>query len=90
MKEAKAVARPDTEFVAFKLNYNICEEDLIAKAMESYGNIAKIIIANDLKKIDESRHEAVLLYEGNIIKRMYSKKEIAKAMFDCLEQRVMK
>jgi len=89
LKEAKAAAKPGTEFVAFKLNYNVPEEELIRQAMKSYGEIADIIIANDLTKIEGQSHEAILLYKGDVVNRMYSKNEIANAILDCLEKRAL-
>jgi len=85
LKEARAASKPGSIFVGFKLGYNLTEEKLIKQANESYGSIVDLIVANDLSKIDGNKHEAILLYKGEIMKRVYTKQEIAKTIFDSIE-----
>lgn len=86
LREVKKKACKTTRFVAFKLTYKEEENRLVQKAVKSYGDIADIIVANDLTWVDAKEHKALLLYRGNIIRQMSSKHEIACAIFDCLEK----
>ena len=86
LKQAKAAAKPGSIFVAFKLGYNLSEQELLDQARRDYGDVGEIIVANDLININESKHEAVILYKGNVISRVHSKPEIARAIFNCLEE----
>jgi len=85
LKQAHAAAREGTVFVAFKLEYNLSEEELLQKALHSYGQITPIIVINDLTKINQQEHCAAITYNGRVIKRVSSKKSLARAIFDLLE-----
>lgn len=86
LKEAKAASREGSTFVAFKLGYNLSEEELIRQAITSYGDIADIVVSNDLKKIEGFKQESVLLYKGQVVGRTHTKQELARAIFDYLER----
>jgi len=85
LKEAKKLSSPDSTFVAFKLASGLPEQALIEQAIESYGNIADLVVANDLTKIEGYKQEAMILYKGQILNRTHTKQELAKALFDCLQ-----
>ena len=71
---------PDAYCVGFKLEAGVTEEQLIEKAgvlLQSYN--LDLVIANDLDRVSETRHEAVFVGRGNrIIKRLQTKTEIAE------------
>ncbi len=71
---------PDAYCVGFKLEAGVAEERLIEKAgtlLQSYN--LDLVIANDLDRVSESRHEALFVGRGNrILKRLQTKMEIAE------------
>ncbi len=91
IKIAKQFANYNTIFVAFKLNYNLSEEELIEKAKSSYDNIADIIVVNDLRDVNQTitSHKAIILFKGNIYCKVNSNEEIAKTIFDIIGEIVI-
>lgn len=89
LKEAKKIANKNTLFVAFKLGYMLDENELIKKAIESYGEIADIIIVNDLLNINDRKHLATILYKNKILYKAKTKKEIAKLLFNTIETKTI-
>lgn len=73
--------QPNTKLVGFKLLNGVTEEELlsVAKALE-INNRCEFVIANDYQKIDEHIHEAILIKNGEIVKRFYSKAAIANGI----------
>ncbi len=87
IKEVKKVAREETIFVSFKLGYGSSEEELHQLAQRNYGEIANIIVLNDLTQIKDNQHLALIQWKGEDFSRAYSKRGIAVGILDCLEQR---
>ncbi|PIZ52336.1 hypothetical protein COY27_00640 [Candidatus Woesearchaeota archaeon CG_4_10_14_0_2_um_filter_33_13] len=85
IKEVFKHSKKDSIFVAFKLNYNLTEEELIKKATDSYGRIAKVLVVNDLKNIDKNKHSAIIISKGKIFSRVDNNKDLALELFNCLE-----
>lgn len=88
LKEAKKVSKKVSKksciFVAFKLEYKFTEQELIDDAIRNYGDIADILIVNDLTKINKTKHESIILYKGKIINRSNSKIDLAKNLINVL------
>ncbi|NLV86632.1 MAG: hypothetical protein GX025_05370, partial [Clostridiales bacterium] len=72
---------PESFLVGFKLLKGVSEEELISVAKElSKNKGCNLVLANDMDKIQNDRHEALLLNEGCVIGRYNTKKEIAKGI----------
>lgn len=73
---------PSTSLIGFKLLENVSEDELIEVA-NALGkkNQCNYVIANDIKNIHANSHEAILLKEDEIVKRLHTKKEIAEALY---------
>ncbi|MFC1490245.1 phosphopantothenoylcysteine decarboxylase [Candidatus Latescibacterota bacterium] len=73
---------PDAFFAGFKLESGISEELLVERAgelMEKY--LLDIVIANDLDKVSEDRHEALFIgKDKKVLARETTKREIAKRL----------
>lgn len=72
---------PDVTLVGFKLLEGISKEELyqVASKLRQKNN-ADYIVANDLSKIGNGKHWAMILNENGIITECTTKKEIAKAL----------
>ncbi len=78
--EVKKVS-PSTKLIGFKLLDGVSEEELLnvaSKLMEK--NSADIIVANDLSKIGNGKHPAIILNSKKEIRRCDTKKDIAKTL----------
>lgn len=68
---------PNTILVGFKLLVNVTTEELINVAKKSlHTNHADFILANDLKEINDTQHNALLISQDKI-EKANTKKEIA-------------
>ncbi|MDR1743726.1 MAG: hypothetical protein LBR48_07920 [Dysgonamonadaceae bacterium] len=78
---------PKTYLVGFKLLRNADETELlrVARKLEQ-DNACDAVIANDLSRISQKRHEAVLLKHGTIVASATTKKEIAEMIVNHLHQ----
>lgn len=76
---------PDTTLVGFKLLEGVSKEELfqVASRLRTKNN-ADFIVANDLAKIGNGKHWAMILNESGIITECTTKKEIAKALENLL------
>lgn len=72
---------PETFLVGFKLLNGVSEEELkeVACKLEK-DNKCNLVLANDMCNINNEKHEAILLQDGCIIDRFYTKDEIAKGI----------
>ena len=78
--EIKKMA-PEVTLVGFKLLEGVSKEELyqVASKLRQKNN-ADFIVANDLSKIGNGKHWAMILNENGIITECNTKKEIAKAL----------
>lgn len=72
---------PEVTLVGFKLLEGVSKEELyqVASKLRQKNN-ADFIVANDLSKIGNGKHWAMILNEKGIITECNTKKEIAKAL----------
>lgn len=77
---------PDACLVQFKLEVGLCDEELSRMALESLRrNRADLVVANDVDRIRDERHPALILdREGHVLARPATKREIAVALCDLL------
>lgn len=76
-------ARPETFLVGFKLLKGVSEEELIRVSSQlSERNGCDLVLANDMEKIRDDRHEGLLLKGGHIVGRYGTKIEIAAGIAD--------
>jgi len=70
---------PDACFVGFKLEAGVDENELVRKAgLLLQKNALDLVVANDLDKVSQDRHDALLVTGGGtIIARPENKREIA-------------
>ena len=72
---------PDVTLVGFKLLEGVSKDELYDVASKlRKKNQADFIVANDLAKIGNGKHWAMILNEEGIVKECATKKEIAKAL----------
>ena len=70
--------QPDTRLVGFKLQNGVSEDELLEAAVKTEkANQCEFVIANDYTKVFEKSHEAMLVRNGEITERFYTKAEIA-------------
>jgi len=81
IEEARRIAREDTIFVTFKLEYDVDKSVLIEKAKATKGDI---IVANDITKINAKKHPAFIIYGDKTI-RAKDKKDIANKIFNIVD-----
>lgn len=76
---------PDVTLVGFKLLEGVSKEELyqVASKLRAKNN-ADFIVANDLAKIGNGKHWAMILNESGILTECTTKKEIAKALEELL------
>ena len=75
---------PATHLFGFKLLDGVSEEELINVATKlKEKNNCDYVIANDLAKIREGNHEALII--GNNIEKAYGKKDIAKKISEKIQ-----
>lgn len=76
---------PEVKLIGFKLLEGVSKEELyqVASRLRQKNN-ADYIIANDLSKIGNGKHWAMILNENGIVTECTTKKEIAKALEDIL------
>lgn len=76
---------PDVKLVGFKLLEGVSKEELfdVASRLRQKNN-ADYIVANDLAKIGNGKHWAMILNENGIVTECNTKKEIAKALEELL------
>lgn len=84
ISQIKAMA-PDVTLVGFKLLEGVSKEELyqVASKLRAKNN-ADFIVANDLAKIGNGKHWAMILNESGILTECTTKKEIAKALEELL------
>lgn len=72
---------PDVKLVGFKLLEGVSKEELyqVASALRA-KNHADYIVANDLAKIGNGKHWAMIIDEKGIVMECETKKQIAKAL----------
>lgn len=76
---------PDVKLVGFKLLEGVSKEELYEVASNlRKKNQADYIVANDLAKIGNGKHWAMIINEEGIVKECTTKKEIAKALGNIL------
>ena len=72
---------PDVTLVGFKLLEGVSKDELYHVASRlRHKNQADFIVANDLAKIGNGKHWAMILNEDGIVTECTTKKEIAKAL----------
>lgn len=76
---------PDVTLVGFKLLEGVSKDELyqVASKLRAKNN-ADFIVANDLSKIGNGKHWAMILNESGILTECTTKKEIAKALEELL------
>lgn len=76
---------PNVTLVGFKLLEGVSKEELyqVASKLRAKNN-ADFIVANDLAKIGNGKHWAMILNESGILTECTTKKEIAKALEELL------
>ena len=81
---------PDTLLVQFKLEVGITEDELRQAALESLRkNRADLVVANDLTRIRDEVHPALIIDpEGEVLARPGTKGEIARSVCDVIERRL--
>lgn len=81
---------PDARLVQFKLEVGLPEDELRTAALESLRhNEADLVVANDLTRIRDEVHPALVLdASGKVLARPGTKTEIAAALCDLLAVRV--
>ena len=81
---------PDAYFVGFKLEAGVTEEELVEGAgVLLHKYFLDIVIANDLDRVNEKRHEALFVgRENQILNRLNTKKEIAEKLAELIAERV--
>lgn len=84
ISQIKSMA-PDVTLVGFKLLEGVSKEELyqVASKLRAKNN-ADFIVANDLSKIGNGKHWAMILNESGILTECTTKKEIAKALEELL------
>lgn len=76
---------PDVTLVGFKLLEGVSKEELFEVASRlREKNSADFIVANDLAKIGNGKHWAMILDENGIVTECNTKKEIAKELAELL------
>ena len=76
---------PDVTLVGFKLLEGVSKEELYKVASKLRDkNKADFIVANDLSKIGNGKHWAMILNQNGILTECTTKKEIAKALEELL------
>lgn len=76
---------PDVTLVGFKLLEGVSKEELYEVASRlRQKNKADFIVANDLAKIGNGKHWAMILNKDGIVKECNTKKEIATALEELL------
>jgi len=85
--EAVRRSRPDLFLVTFKLEYRVGREELVARAEEEMKRYrADIVVANDIARVTEETHEAVILTrDGSVREFRGSKTALAAEIFDAIE-----
>ena len=80
---------PDAYFVGFKLEAGVTEEELVESAcVLLHKYFLDIVIANDLDRVNEKRHEALFVgRENQILNRLNTKKEIAERLAELIAER---
>ena len=74
--------------VGFKLLNHVNEETLVHAANTlAKNNHCDLVLANDLKDIDQDHHKGLLIQDGVIIGRFHTKEEIAKGIIKEMFQR---
>lgn len=72
---------PNTRLVGFKLLDKVSQEELVQVASRlREKNDADFIVANDLSKIGNGKHWALVVGKDGIVQECFTKKEIAKAI----------
>jgi phosphopantothenoylcysteine synthetase/decarboxylase len=71
--------------VKFKVESNVDKKELVRRAYESMlASNADLIVANDLKDIDEKRHKALIIDLNRSVVSSGTKEEIAKNLLDII------
>ncbi len=81
--------RPETVLVGFKLLSGV-EEPVLLRAAESLmeRNGCDFVLANDLRGIGETRHEAILLGSDRSVRRLGTRQQIARAIEESVTRKV--
>lgn len=73
--------QPATTLIGFKLLVGVSEEHLTQVALQSIQkNQADLILANDLEKINDTEHHAILVDPTGIIERFETRQDIASGL----------
>lgn len=76
---------PEVTLVGFKLLEGVSKEELYQVASQiREKNQASFVVANDLAKIGNGKHWAMILNENGVIEECQTKKEIAEALENLL------
>jgi len=85
---------PATLLVGFKLEVKVSSEQLAGAAAQLMNRSgADIVVANDLSRIDEVHHPAMICQRGEsgiLMRTVDGKREIARALCDMVEARLRK
>ena len=80
---------PNAFFTGFKLETGVLEKQLIEKSgvlLDTYN--LDLVIANDIDRVNEEKHEAFFLGIGNkVFKRLHTKTEIAENIAGLIAER---
>jgi len=79
---------PDIFTVLFKLEYKVSKSTLIKRAREEMQrHNADIVVANDLERVSEDYHEAIIISKTGLTTEYKGTKEgLAKEIFDTIEK----
>lgn len=82
--------QPSTLLVSFKLEVDKSEEELVEAAFRSLlANGADLVLANDLRQVEQGRHVGYLVNQaGDIEAAAEGKEEIARLLLDAVAQRL--
>ncbi len=82
ISEMKALC-PNSRLIGFKLLDHVSEETLIQVAeTQRQKNACEFVVANDLKNISQSKHEAIFVKDGTVFRRCHTKEDIATAIVE--------
>jgi len=82
--------QPSTVLVGFKLEVEKSRQELVEAAFRSLlGNGADLVLANDLRQVEQGRHVGYLVNQaGDIEAAAEGKEEIARLLLDAVAQRL--
>jgi phosphopantothenoylcysteine synthetase/decarboxylase len=82
--------QPSTVLIGFKLEVEKSRQELVEAAFRSLlGNGADLVLANDLRQVEQGRHVGYLVNQaGDIEAAAEGKEEIARLLLDAVAQRL--